>query len=283
MSVQSLNGGNLTLGNLTISNERYRNAIGYVASSSSFTSSLNGTSMDISGQLSASSLKLGNTYLDPAGTSLETLNITAGSVGLINGGIGVSLEVPAENTLAISGGAGYLNCYSINLNEILLQDGASISSDGNVININTPSLGLISSLGSVTFNTMGANLLSISEGAATVNARQFTGGIACGEVTFTNPITVAQGEGEFSFQIPFYPYEKLGTNLAGICVQTNALSSDGFLFVTSNDLSYVDGEDFCTLYVYTWLPFTTSTTFEGVYWSVIQGTQSTATVTQILP
>lgn len=47
MSVQSLNNGQLQLSELVISNEKYTGAAGYVASSSTFSSSVNGTSLTV--------------------------------------------------------------------------------------------------------------------------------------------------------------------------------------------------------------------------------------------
>jgi hypothetical protein len=98
MSVSSLEGGFLTLGDLTISNERFSRANGYVASTAGFYSNLTGTVLTVP-------------YLNMEnGVVLETtagrLNISAGTISMLNGSFGTSLSVPASNVLAVSGGAG---------------------------------------------------------------------------------------------------------------------------------------------------------------------------------
>jgi hypothetical protein len=101
MSVQSLNGQFLTLGDLTISNERFSRADGYVASSAGFYSNLTGTS------LTAPYLNMENGVVIQSSAG-DILNISSASIGIINGAFGTSLYVPASNELSISGGQGKL-------------------------------------------------------------------------------------------------------------------------------------------------------------------------------
>lgn len=78
MSVASLNNGSLQLSELVISNEKYSNATGYVASSSTFSSGVTGTSLSVGA-------------------------FKATSIGIQNGNNGVELTCGGSNNLIVSG------------------------------------------------------------------------------------------------------------------------------------------------------------------------------------
>jgi hypothetical protein len=132
MSVQSLNNGQLQLSELVISNEKYTGATGYVASTSTFSSSVNGTSLTI-----------------PSLTTTGSITSTEGNVGVIapNSGAttyatnGLTLsrnisdgqdeyDIIAVNTLTENS----LNIYTSNVSVIggVTQPTLALSSTGNV-------------------------------------------------------------------------------------------------------------------------------------------------------
>ena len=69
MSVASLNNGQLQLSELVISNEKYSNATGYVASSSTFTSNTTGTSLTTP-EIVFTGVAGGTPYLTSGGTTM---------------------------------------------------------------------------------------------------------------------------------------------------------------------------------------------------------------------
>jgi len=100
MSVASLNNGSLQLSELVISNEKYSNATGYVASSSNFSAGVTGTSLTV--PTISSSIITATDYL-VLGT---------------NGGINAVLECTTTNTVQVgnvSGGgpAGNISCSNV--------------------------------------------------------------------------------------------------------------------------------------------------------------------------
>jgi hypothetical protein len=125
MSVASLNNGSLQLSELVISNEKYSNATGYVASSSTFSAGVTGTSLSVSGSIDAgTTLIVGNESVISAisggglsfqsGTGpLECGDITAkGSI--ILGPLSQTTELESlTGGLSIASGNGSLACGAI--------------------------------------------------------------------------------------------------------------------------------------------------------------------------
>jgi len=84
MSVASLNNGSLQLAELVVSNEKYSNASGYAAASSSFVAGLTGTSLSVDGPVSA------NSFTTTIGGTSTFDNITA--IGNVTSGGIVSAD-----------------------------------------------------------------------------------------------------------------------------------------------------------------------------------------------
>ena len=89
MSIQSLNNGQLQLSELVISNEKYTGATGYVASTSSFSSSVDGTSLTVP-EISASSI-----------TSFGS--ISAATFSTTNAGTSIFDNISAVGSVSVTG------------------------------------------------------------------------------------------------------------------------------------------------------------------------------------
>ena len=119
MSVASLNNGSLQLSELVVSNEKYSNASGYVASSSVFSSGVTGTNLNIGG-----SLVLGNVSNITA-TSDGGISLQSGTGSLLCGDAtiagSITLGATSQTTelestsggLSIANGNGTLYCGGI--------------------------------------------------------------------------------------------------------------------------------------------------------------------------
>lgn len=108
MSVASVKNGSLQLSELVISNEKYSNATGYVASSSSFSSSVSGTELTLGADPVSVNLSCnGAGSLIVAGTLTTLGNATFESGEIVLGELGVtgpvSLLCSAPGTLFVSG------------------------------------------------------------------------------------------------------------------------------------------------------------------------------------
>lgn len=125
MSVASLNNGSLQLSELVISNEKYSNATGYVASSSVFSSSTNGTYLNIDGNIvaeggvltlgtaPASVTLTGSTGNVSVGGGITTTNtVTAPTISVGTAPVDVGLSCTTNNVLAIGGSATATGSFS---------------------------------------------------------------------------------------------------------------------------------------------------------------------------
>jgi hypothetical protein len=279
MSVSSLEGGNLTLGELSISNERYSRANGYVPSQATFSSSLTSTSLNVN--------DISSNIFTIEGSPNYSLYSGGGNlvVGSTNGNAGITLASSGGEQAQITVPANGV----VQLSSLTVGNNTGISSaSGTVLNLTSASVGLINGAFGTSLSVPSSNVLSISNGGGeiicgTVNSQSFTGGIASGEVTFTNPLSLPEGESSFSCQIPYYPYNKSSANLTGISIITSLINTNGFVFVTTNNLQYTNGDDFSTLIFNCWFPYTSSSILEGIYWQIIKGQQTTTVVTQLSP
>ena len=106
MSIQSLNNGQLQLSELVISNEKYTGATGYVASTSSFSSSVDGTSLTVP-EISASSI-----------TSFGS--ISAATFSTTNAGTSIFDNISAVGSVSVTGNitstAGNISAVGLKIN-----------------------------------------------------------------------------------------------------------------------------------------------------------------------
>ena len=118
MSVASLNNGQLQLSELVISNEKYSNSTGYVASSSVFSSAVNNTYLNIDGTIASLTglLQLGTSPVDIQLSCTSDNVLTIGgsatatgsfSAPFFGGGLyavkyAVSTSVPANSSISVS-------------------------------------------------------------------------------------------------------------------------------------------------------------------------------------
>ena len=122
MSVASLNNGSLQLSELVISNEKYSNATGYVASSSTFSAGVTGTNLVTSeiniesGANTATLTSVGTDALSINGNqgALFCGEINAlGSIDITTGANTATLTSVGTNALSINGNQGALFCGAI--------------------------------------------------------------------------------------------------------------------------------------------------------------------------
>jgi hypothetical protein len=108
MSAASLNNKTLQLAELIISNEKYAGSTGYVAASSTFSSSLVSTSMSVP-SITSDSIELinGANSITLSCSGFETLAIpgtcNVDSLGIVNGINSVPLSCSAQSTLSVGG------------------------------------------------------------------------------------------------------------------------------------------------------------------------------------
>jgi len=164
MSVASLNNGSLQLAELVVSNEKYSNATGYVAASSSISSSLGSISMSIPEIVFPN-----GGLLNSEATPGSALNIQPGTGGLalINGSNTVTLNTGATAGEALNINAGNGGLALINgANSIKLNTSATLGSALN-INAGDGGIALINGTNSVILNTdtpLGSALNIIGQG-----------------------------------------------------------------------------------------------------------------------
>jgi hypothetical protein len=109
MSVASLNNGSLQLSELVISNSKYSNATGYVASSSSFSSSVTGTDLNLglgtidTGGITSTGPVSGTIFTTTSGGTSTFDNVNMGALTLGNAPIDIQLSCSDNNVLAIDG------------------------------------------------------------------------------------------------------------------------------------------------------------------------------------
>lgn len=216
MSVASLKNGALQLSELIISNEKYSNSAGYVASSASFKSSLTDTSISVptisATEIVLNSQNVGSDYQLGCYNSLLSINtgdITATpQIQLTNGAgnISVILNCPSNNVLQMP----TLEASNITLSTTSGTN-PQITGDNSVVNqINfSGNINIGSSItcsnnvvGSVCYNTL--------------VFPQYAGGIY--GFKSDTPLTVTNGQsGTYTITIPFNPFDGF---LLGNCVVT---------------------------------------------------------------
>jgi hypothetical protein len=196
MSVASLNNGSLQLSELVISNEKYSNATGYVASSSTFSAGLTGTSLSVSGDIV---LPSGDIIVENGGLTVSgdiscnaitaTSEVVTPTVGLYSGtqATFINLACSTGNTLAIGNGSGAnasngtLDVGSINASGTITSEvGGSISSTiyglynstttTDFVNLSCPNSNILA-IG----NGSGANA---SNGTLDVSSIEFSGSLS---------------------------------------------------------------------------------------------------------
>jgi hypothetical protein len=176
MSVASLNNGSLQLSELVISNEKYSNATGYVASSSSFSSSATGTELTLGADpVSVNLLCNGAGSLIVQGTLTTTGDATVqGSdltIGL--GANSVIVSCNAAGSLTVGGTLTTSGDVTVQGSDLTLGLGA------NSVIVSCPSAGLLSVAGGVKCNQL-LDSTGSSGTAGQVPVANGTGGWAWG-------------------------------------------------------------------------------------------------------
>ena len=125
MSVASLNNGQLQLSELVISNEKYSNASGYVASSSTFTSNTTGTSLT-TGPISTPEVVFtgvagGTPYLTSGGTTMVLSTPYQG--GLLFSSPGATAGAPANQASITLTANQALTCSSASFSALTFRGG----------------------------------------------------------------------------------------------------------------------------------------------------------------
>jgi len=130
MSVQSITNGQLQLSELIVSNEKYSNATGYVASSSSFSSSVDGTSLTVPNITTSNDVTFTNSSFE------GTTGYLASEVTVHTGLTRVSMNVPLFSTEQVTiSGAG--NTQSVTIGSNSSNDFIVTTTTGNGITIST--------------------------------------------------------------------------------------------------------------------------------------------------
>ena len=150
MSVASLNNGSLQLAELVVSNEKYSNASGYAAASSSFVAGLTGTSLSVDGPVSANSFTttIGGTSTFDNITTIG--NVTSGGIVSADSFSTTTAGTSTFNIVSITGAltcqgivaSGTLSVPTLNVSNNIGFIGASgngsltISADGSILYFN---------------------------------------------------------------------------------------------------------------------------------------------------
>jgi len=142
MSVQSLNNGQLQLSELVISNEKYTSATGYVASTATFSSSVNGTSLTTP-QLSLTNGANTVALTPSTSASANFLNVPNLNISGVKITFGSAANTPAieniSNSLNIySGGGGSSN------NITLHAGGITLNTPTGTVNLTISTAGALS-------------------------------------------------------------------------------------------------------------------------------------------
>jgi len=236
MSVASLNNGQLQLAELVISNEKYSNASGYIASSSSFSSSVSGTQLTLGADpTSVNLLCNGPGSLIVEGTITTNGGLTAQNGTLTLGTSPASVVLTGTTgTLTVTGG---ITANGADINGNLTTDSLTV---GSASAAGTAVFQLASSNPSnfvnMSVSSTNPNFVNISTGitTGTINASYYGGGLYA--VQYNTPVSVPANS-SVNISIPNLPYNPIaGWSAASIYPQFTIVSQFGELGLSAISL-----------------------------------------------